>query len=206
MANSQRKCKHCQEYKPAADGIKTPAGWFCCHSCAIEFAREKSRKLAARKAAAQRRQQDEARKAERRIHMERKREIAPIKYWRERAVRACHAYIHERDNGKPCACCGATSAMQWDASHYRPAGVNSELKFDERNIHICCQVCNQHRSGNLTAFRIFMVAKYGNELVEQFDNNHEITKRSREDYQAIEAEYKEKLKALRASHLPEISG
>lgn len=51
MANSLRKCKQCAEYKPAESGVKVPAGWFCCYSHEIEFAREKTAKVAARQAA-----------------------------------------------------------------------------------------------------------------------------------------------------------
>ena len=200
MANSKRKCKKCGEYHFRDAGIMVPSGWFCCMAHAIEFAREKSQRLAEKKAAQSRRDSLAAEKQARAKHRERKQAVAPLKYWRERAVRACHAYIHARDAGNPCACCGATSAAQWDASHYRPAGVNSALKFDQRNIHLCCQVCNQHKSGNLTAFRLFMVEKYGEDLVTEFDNNHEITRRTREDLQAIEAEYKQKLKELKSGN------
>jgi hypothetical protein len=195
--NSKRKCKQCGEYHDAATGVKVPLGWFCSHSHAVEFAMEKSAKQRERQAAKLRREALAAEKQASAQRRERKRAIAPLKYWRERAVRACHAYIHARDASKPCACCGATSAAQWDASHYRPAGVNSALKFDERNIHLCCQVCNQHKSGNLTAFRLFMVERYGEELVTEFDNNHKITRRTREELQAIEAEYKQKLNELK---------
>ena len=83
MANSTRKCKHCAEYKPASDGIKAPAGWFCCHSCAIDFAREKSKRLAERKAAAQ--------------HRDRKMEVKPLSYWMKRAQSAFNAWVRERD-------------------------------------------------------------------------------------------------------------
>ena len=192
MANSQRKCKHCQEYKPAADGIKTPAGFFCCHSCAIEFAREKSRKLAARKAAAQ--------------HRERKMEVKPLSYWMKRAQAAFNAWVRERDAGQPCISCGRHHQGQYHAGHYRPAGSNPELRFEPDNCHLQCAPCNSHLSGNLTAYRPALIAKIGLARVEWLEGPHEPKRYRKEDYQAIEAEYKEKLKVLRASHLPEISG
>ena len=192
MANSQRKCKHCQEYKPAADGIKTPAGWFCCHSCAIDFAREKSRKLASRKAAAQ--------------HRERKMEVKPLSYWMKRAQAAFNAWVRERDAGQPCISCGRHHQGQYHAGHYRPAGSNPELRFEPDNCHLQCAPCNSHLSGNLTAYRPALIAKIGLARVEWLEGKHKPKRYRKEDYQAIEAEYKEKLKALRASHLPEISG
>lgn len=192
MTNSQRKCKHCQEYKPAADGIKTPAGWFCCHSCAIDFAREKSRKLAARKAAAQ--------------HRERKMEVKPLSYWMKRAQSAFNAWVRERDAGQPCISCGRNHQGQYHAGHYRPAGNNPELRFEPDNCHLQCAPCNSHLSGNLTAYRPALIAKIGLARVEWLEGQHEPKRYRKDDYQAIEAEYKEKLKALRASHLHEISG
>lgn len=192
MANSQRKCKHCQEYKPAADGIKTPAGWFCCHPCAIEFAREKSRKLADRKAAAQ--------------HRERKMEVKPLSYWMKRAQTVFNAWVRERDAGQPCISCGRHHQGQYHAGHYRPAGSNPELRFEPDNCHLQCAPCNSHLSGNLTAYRPALIAKIGLARVEWLEGLHEPKRYRKEDYQAIEAEYKEKLKVLRASHLPVISG
>ena len=192
MANSTRKCKQCQEYKPAADGIKAPAGWFCCHSCAIDFARKKSRKLAVRKAAAQ--------------HRERKMEVKPLSYWMKRAQQQFNAWVRERDAGQPCISCGRHHQGQYHAGHYRPAGSNPELRFEPDNTWKQCSVCNAHLSGNLTEYRKALIAKIGLARVEWLEGFHEPKRYRKEDYQAIEAEYKEKLKVLRASHLPEISG
>lgn len=185
MANSLRKCKHCQEYKPAADGIKTPAGWFCCHSCAIDFAWEKSRKLEARKAAAQ--------------HRERKMEVKPLSYWMKRAQAAFNAWVRERDAGQSCISCGRHHQGQYHAGHYRPAGSNPELRFEPDNCHLQCSPCNSHLSGNLTAYRPALIAKIGLERVEFLEGPHEPKRYRREDYQAIEAEYKEKLKKIQSS-------
>ena len=182
MANSTRKCKHCQEYKPSSDGIKTPAGWFCCHSCAIEFAREKSKRLAARKAAVQ--------------HRERKMEVKPLSYWMKRAQSAFNAWVRERDRDQPCISCGRHHQGQYHAGHYRPAGSSPELRFEPDNCHRQCAPCNSHLSGNLTAYRPALIAKIGMARVEFLEGPHEPKRYRKEDYQAIEAEYKAKLKAL----------
>ena len=185
MANSLRKCKWCAEYKPASDGIKTPAGFFCCHSCAIDFARDKSKRLAARKAASQ--------------HRERRMEVKPLSYWMKRAQAAFNAWVRERDAGHPCISCGRHHQGQYHAGHYRPAGSNPELRFEPDNCHLQCAPCNSHLSGNLTAYRPALIAKIGLARVEWLEGPHDPKRYRKEDYQAIEAEYKEKLKALRAS-------
>lgn len=199
MANKLRKCRQCGERKPVDDGVITPLAFFCCHDHAISFARAKTQKNWEReqrsRLASQVRDQKEARKLER----QRKIDAKPLSYFREKAKIACHAYIRARDDGMPCPCCGTAEAAQWDASHYRPAGVNSALKYDERNIHRGCQVCNQHKSGNLTPFRIWMVHKFGEEFVQELDNNHEIRRYTRAELEEIEAHYKAKLSELKKS-------
>ena len=185
MANSTRKCKWCAEYKPASDGIKTPVGFFCCHSCAVDFARDKSKRLAARKAASR--------------HRERRMEVKPLSYWMKRAQAAFNAWVRERDDGQPCISCGRHHQGQYHAGHYRPAGSNPELRFEPDNCHLQCAPCNSHLSGNLTAYRPALIAKIGLARVEWLEGPHDPKRYRKEDYQAIEAEYKDKLKALRAS-------
>ena len=185
MANSTRKCKFCNIYKPSDGGIKTPVGWFCCHSCAIYFARDKSKTLAARKAAAK--------------HRERRMEVKPLSYWMKRAQAAFNAWVRERDAGQPCISCGRHHQGQYHAGHYRPSGSNPELRFEPDNCHLQCAPCNSHLSGNLTAYRPALIAKIGLARVEWLEGPHEPKRYRKEDYQAIEAEYKEKLKVLRAS-------
>ncbi|MGL4754519.1 MAG: recombination protein NinG [Aeromonadaceae bacterium] len=195
--NSKRKCKQCGSFVSSDSGVKTPSGFFCCHDHAIRFAMEKSAKQRERQAAKARRESESKAKEARKELRARKLAVKPIAYFRAKAKAACHLYIRTRDEGMPCPCCEATSAVQWDAAHYRPAGVNSALKFDERNIHRCCQVCNQHKSGNLTMYRMWMVKKYGEEFVQSLDNNHEIRRYTRAELEEIEALYKRKLKELK---------
>ena len=196
MANSTRKCKKCAEYKPAESGVKVPTGWFCCHAHAIEFARDKSAKLATRQA--KRRSADSA-KIERLAKSEirqRKMEVKPIGYWMKRAQSAFNAWVRARDAGQPCISCGRHHQGQNHAGHYRPAGSNPELRFEPDNCHLQCAPCNSHLSGNLTAYRPALIAKIGLERVEFLEGPHEPKRYRREDYQAIEAEYKAKLKKI----------
>jgi hypothetical protein len=41
MANKNRKCKFCEEYKLAVNGVKTPVAWFCSFDHARKFAEAK---------------------------------------------------------------------------------------------------------------------------------------------------------------------
>ena len=199
MANSLRKCKHCSEYKPAESGVKTPVAWFCCHAHAIEFAREKSAKAAARQVA--KRSSDSA-KIERLAKADlrkRKMDVKPIGYWMKRAQSAFNAWVRARDAEQPCISCGRHHQGQNHAGHYRPAGSNPEQRFEPDNCHLQCAPCNSHLSGNLTAYRPALIAKIGLARVEWLEGHHEPKRYRREDYQAIEAEYKAKLKKLQGS-------
>ncbi len=197
MANSTCKCKSCGEYLPAADGVKVPAGWFCCHAHAIEFARDKASKVTARqlaKAVVADKQVDMAKAAS---HRKRKLEVKPLSYWMKRAQAAFNAWVRARDEGQPCISCGRHHQGQYHAGHYRPAGSNPELRFEPDNCHLQCAPCNSHLSGNLTAYRPALIAKIGLDRVEWLEGSHEPRRYRREDYQAIEAEYKSKLKEIK---------
>ena len=120
-----------------------------------------------------------------------------IKHWKKKASVACHEYIRERDKLLPCVSCQRHHTGQYHAGHYRPSGVNSALRYDERNIFKQCSPCNLHKSGNLGEYRRHLISRLGIEVVEWLDNNSEIKKWSIDELKAIEAKYKAKLKALR---------
>lgn len=191
MANSKRKCKQCGEYHFADSGIMVPSGWFCGIAHAIEFAREKSQRLAARKA---KQASHESTKA----HKARVMDVKPLSYWMKRAQAAFNAWVRERDKDKPCISCCRHHQGQYHAGHFRPAGSNPEIRFEPDNCHKQCSVCNAHLSGNLILYRQSLIEKIGLARVEFLEGPHEPKRYRKEDYQAIEAEYKQKLKQLKA--------
>lgn len=201
MANKKKRCKCCGDYGEAAEGVQAPSGWFIDYSHAIKHSIELSRKRTERlRAKAVRAQAAEARNAAKRDR-ERKMEVKPLSYWMKRAQAAVNAYIRARDAGKPCISCGKPDdgSHQRHASHYRSVGGHPELRFCELNIWASCSVCNNYLSGNLVPFRAALVAKIGLDKVEFLEGPHEPKRYRKEDYQAIEAEYKAKLKDIRAS-------
>lgn len=198
MGNSRRKCRHCQAFSDAVTGFIAPLGFFCSIAHAIEFAREKSAKLATRQAA--KRSADSA-KIERLAKADlrkRKMDVKPIGYWMRRAQVEFNRFIRARDAGLPCISCGHPDdgSRQRHASHYRSVGGNPSERFNELNVWASCSICNSHLSGNLTAFRVALVGRVGIDAVEALEGHHEPKRYRREDYQAIEAEYKAKLKEL----------
>ncbi len=107
-------------------------------------------------------------------------------WWIKKTQAAVNKYIRERDAGLPCISCGCPEGRgKRNAGHYRPAGVNSALRFDPRCIHGQCERCNTYLSGNLTAYRVGLIAKIGEQAVQELDDNHEIKSWSIPELEAI---------------------
>jgi len=113
--------------------------------------------------------------------------------------KACNEYIRARDKGIACISCGKPDdgTHQRHASHYRPAGTNKQLMFNELNIHASCMQCNAIKSGNLVDYRISLVNKIGIEKIEWLENYQGDYKYTIEDLKEIREYYKDKIKLLK---------
>jgi hypothetical protein len=103
-------------------------------------------------------------------------------------------YVRLRDKNTCISCGNKTRKM--DAGHYRPAGRNGALRFDERNCHKQCSICNNHLSGNLVKYRESLIKKIGLEMVEELESNNEVKRWTVDELQGIIAKYKQKIKEL----------
>jgi hypothetical protein len=122
-------------------------------------------------------------------------------HWIRKAQIAFNSYIRARDAGLPCISCGCPDGKgKRNACHYRPAGVNTALRFDERNVSAGCERCNSFLSGNLVGYRAGLIAKIGIDAVEWLDANHDIKKWTVPELKAIEREYKSKLKDMNGAN------
>ncbi|EKJ0496192.1 DUF550 domain-containing protein [Escherichia coli] len=119
--------------------------------------------------------------------------------WIKQAQQAVNAFVRERDRDLPCISCGTLTSAQWDAGHYRTTAAAPQLRFDERNIHKQCVVCNQHKSGNLVPYRVELISRIGQEAVDEIESNHNRHRWTVEECRAIKAKYQQKLKDLRNS-------
>lgn len=199
MANSKRRCKQCGEYGEASSGVKVPAGFFCCHACAIQFAKEKSDKARKLQLAKSSRRLDAQAKEARKADRQRKMDVKPLSYWMKRAQMAFNAFIRARDAGLPCVSCGHPDdgSRQRHASHFRSVGACSSMRFHPDNVWAACSICNNHLSGNVANFKTKLIAMLGAERVEWIESQPKVRRYTREELEGIEAEYRAKLKALR---------
>lgn len=85
---------------------------------------------------------------------------------------AFNAWVRARDAGKPCISCGRMHLGQLHAGHYRSVGSEPALRFEPDNVHLQCQPCNTHLSGNLIPYRINLIKKIGIERVEWLEGPH----------------------------------
>lgn len=173
-----KKCKSCGSmFKPFSSLAKV-----CSMACSLDY-------IGTTK------QQAEAKKAK-----QKKKEFyqKDIKTRREAAIKFFNRYILLRDKDKPCVSCGnANPAIKYDAGHYVPAGSCSALRFDERNVHKqCSQYCNVHRSGNRAPYAKAIAAMHGQEVLDFLDGEQPKIKITVDFYQAIEDEYKAKIKEI----------
>lgn len=202
MSNSKRKCKECGEYFPAGEMVKVPAGVFCCIEHASERA-VKARQKAQDKIKRKKASDDKAKRKElRERDLERLKSVQNISFFHKKSQAAFNAFIRERDKGKPCISCGKpdNGQHQRHASHYRSVGACSSLRYDERNVHAACSVCNNYLSGNLANYRVAMIEKFGSELVEWLESQPKSFKWTREMLEDIEKQYKLKLKQIKQSN------
>lgn len=188
----RRSCKVCKKsFKP-----KTLYEWWCSDKHKDELIP----KLAAearqkRLQKAEQRRKEEAQQ-ERRSLKVRKLAVQPRSYWIKQAQQAVNAFIRERDRDLPCISCGTFTSAQWDAGHYRTTAAAPQLRFDERNISRQCVVCNQHKSGNLVPYRVELIKRMGQAVVDAIESSHERHRWTIEECKVIKAEYQAKLKQL----------
>lgn len=96
-----------------------------------------------------------------------------------------------------CFTCGVVKHWkEMDAGHY----FHNVLDFNIYNIHPQCSKCNKYLQGNGVVYYEKLREMYGQEVIEEMlQEKYKIVTLTIEDYNHIEAEYKEKIKAF--SHI-----
>ena len=110
------------------------------------------------------------------------------------AQKAFNAYIRHRDSNCSCISCNRSSGAKVNAGHYKSVGSTPELRFEELNVHLQCEHCNNFKSGNIENYRINLINKIGLDKVEWLEGPHEPKKYTCKELKEIEAKYKELIK------------
>lgn len=174
----QKKCK-----AKGCGVVFSPARSFqcwCSPDCAVLIARAKKEQAETKK-----------RHAERKADRERLQELKPKTYWADRAQRQVNRYVRARDKGKPCISCNTPWRPDFQAGHWFTTKAHPELRYDLDNINSQCITCNHHKSGNAAEYRINLVGRIGLERVDALESFRPAQRLTRQDYQSIEAQFKE---------------
>lgn len=158
----------------------------CSINCAIKHTEAKNARLEARRAVIARRELKQAKEA-----------IKSRSEWLREAQTIFNKFIRLRDEHNPCISCGRWHTGQYHAGHYRSVGSSPHLRFNELNCHRQCSVCNNHLSGNIMHYRRGLIAKIGQQAVEQLESDNEAKHYSIDDIKEIIQTYKAKVKELK---------
>ena len=187
---AKKRCIFCKAY--GYDHIRVHGRSYCDFDCVAKYGIQEAEKKKEKTF-------KEAKLVKRKAHSKQKREFYDndIKTRKAAAKSACHAYIRQRDYGKPCICCGREYKESFHAGHYLESGNNPRIRYDEDNIHGQSDYCNTYQGGNSDDYKGNLIKKIGLEKVERLESLKGGTmKRTAQDYKEIELYFKYKLKEL----------
>lgn len=179
-----RTCKVCRGKFIPVRSIQPTCDSF---DCKVTYAERVAEKAAAKRVTEDRKKTREQKMAAKKPQ-----------YWRKRAENAVNAFVRERDAEQPCISCGTHDAAAWHAGHFIPVGRSSFLRYDPVNIHKQCDHCNVFKGGNATEYEKRLIGRIGLAEVERLKCAPRLRDWTREECQAIEAEFKSKLADLKA--------
>jgi hypothetical protein len=166
LSGRPKKCKECgTRFVPS----RVFQVW-CTPDCAVKIARK-------------------IRAKEKTVELKQRREAIKTRTeWLKDVQTAFNAWIRERDYGKPCISCGATTG-QMQAGHYRSVGACPALRFNELNTNAQCVHCNLHNSGNQIEYRRSLVKQIGPNRVEWLEQDHQPNKYTIDELKEMKRRY-----------------
>ena len=139
----QKKCKNCKQlFTP----IRSTLEKYCKESECVRVwvAEEKDKQWKKTKA-------------------EKKAQLLTVQDWIKITQATFNKYIRLRDKDKGCISCGVPLVGKYDAGHFYSAGGHYTVRFNPDNVHGQCVACNQHKHGNLLAYRKGLINRIGEE-------------------------------------------
>ena len=184
LSGKPKKCKVCPNKFVPSQGFQN----WCSPGCALVILKAKQSKESKVKAQLERKEQRAAKE-----RVKTKGEHA------KDSQTAFNAFIRVRDAHLGCVSCKKPADWhgQWHASHFRSVGSAPHLRFDERNVHKACSVCNNWLSGNLIPFKAELIKRIGLEAVEELEADQEPRRYTIDELKAITAKYRAKTRELK---------
>jgi hypothetical protein len=130
-----------------------------------------------------------------------KKDLMTASDWLKIAQQTFNKFIRERDKGQLCISC-KQKPKKVNAGHFWSAGGHSNVRFNEDNVHVQCEKCNQFLSGNLILYNNELLFKIGSERFIKLHELAHVTKKwTIEELKEINTVYKEKLKELKKLYI-----
>lgn len=190
----QHECKVCGSYF-----IKTYSSTqqVCSVACASKYGRQKAEERLRKKQKADRLQERKRMKAKKENLKSRSKLVSE-------AQSAVNKYVRYRDNGKPCISCGVPLQVGgigggFDAGHFRSCGSAPHLRFYTLNIHGQCKQCNRYKGGNYSEYRIRLIDRIGQDLVDKIESDQRSRHYSDDDLRRIKDIFNRKARILAKS-------
>lgn len=181
----QKACKNCKtKFMPISSWAAA-----CSPLCGLELAR--SKRLKAEKAEKVKDRKETRAKLEK---------MKPRRKWLAECQEIVNKIVRLRDAHLGCCSCdkGPEWGGQWHASHLRSVGAASAVRFHLWNIAKSCSICNNHLSGNLSAYLPRARQRLGNEKVDWlYAQNHQAN---------YSIEYLKRLKLVMGKKLKRMEG
>lgn len=206
MANSKKRCKHCKVYVKAETGIKVPAGFFCSHDHAIEFARDKQAETKRQQQKDRDRVKSMTVKDLNRKDVEWQHKQTQPAFNRLRVLEEI-LWFQDRGLQPECISCGSTSGVTWSCGHYKTVGANRQLRYERDNTFLQCWFnCNKNKSGNIQGTRTErgliqgLYERFGREeadrIIDFCETKKEIKRWTWQELEENRAEYRKEIRRL----------
>jgi hypothetical protein len=106
-------------------------------------------------------------------------------------------YIRLRDAGSVCISC-QKPAKKENAGHYWNTAYHQAVRFDEDNVHLQCEHCNNSKHGDLANYQVHLIAKIGQERFDLLKARAKETRKfTRDEVQEIIKHYKAEIKKIK---------
>lgn len=208
MANKNRKCKFCKDYKLAVEGIKHPIGWFCCHQHALNFASEQTSKRIKRQNNKTKQVRANEIKVNRKAVIELNRTTIKWQHKQTQPVfnklRRLQEFKWFSDRGLEPVCISCQKPLggdQWCNGHFKSVGANGRLRYDFKNSYLQHNYnCNKHKSGDASEYEKGLIDRFGEkegrEIISYCEENNKPLKRSWQDLEELRIGFNKQIKEL----------
>lgn len=176
-----KKCRICKAKFEPFNSLQVA----CSPACALKHAQKDLQKAADKKA-----------KERRQWVREGRQRLKTRGEWLKDAQTEFNKFVRLRDRFQPCISCGTYTpggdpiGGVWDCSHYRSVGACPELRFEELNAHKSCKQCNRDKSGNIVEYRIRLIQRIGQDIVDWIEGPHDPKHYTIDDLKAITKHYR----------------